>query len=86
MILKKIKKLKIGNKSVIDVVKIFISLFNISGNALVGINPPDEIAVSIIAEMLMIKEGGTGLPMTMPENVWSKVTSKINNSLSKSKI
>ncbi|MBU93094.1 MAG: hypothetical protein CL723_00700 [Chloroflexi bacterium] len=47
---------------------------------------PDEIAVSIIAEMLMIKEGGTGLPMTMPENVWSKVTSKINNSLSKSKI
>ena len=47
---------------------------------------PDEIAVSIIAEMLMIKEGGTGLPMAMPENVWSKITSKINNSLSKSKI
>ena len=47
---------------------------------------PDEIAVSIIAEMLMIKEGGTGLPMAMPENVWSKITSKINNSLSKSNI
>ena len=47
---------------------------------------PDEIAVSIIAEMLMIKEGGTGLPMAMPEKVWSKIISKINNSLSESKI
>ena len=36
--------------------------------------------------MLMIKEGGTGLPMAMPEKVWSKVISKINNSLSESKI
>ena len=36
--------------------------------------------------MLMIKEGGTGLPMAMPENIWSKIISKINNSLSESKI
>jgi len=36
--------------------------------------------------MLMIKEGGTGLPMAMSENVWSKIISKIKNSLSESNI
>ena len=35
---------------------------------------PDEIAVSIVAEMLMIREGGSGLPMTMPDNIWTKIT------------
>jgi len=47
---------------------------------------PDEIAVSIIAEMLMIREGGTGLSMAMPGNIWKKITSKINNLVTNNKI
>jgi xanthine dehydrogenase accessory factor len=47
---------------------------------------PDEIAVSIIAEMLMIREGGTGLPMAMPENIWEKITNKINNLVTNDKV
>mgnify|MGYP001158785929 FL=1 len=47
---------------------------------------PDEIAVSIVAEMLMIREGGSGLPMTMPDNIWTKITNKTNNLVAESKI
>tara|TARA_B110000116_G_scaffold158915_1_gene137515 strand:+ start:4516 stop:5655 length:1140 start_codon:yes stop_codon:yes gene_type:complete len=47
---------------------------------------PDEIAVSIIAEMLMIREGGTGLSMAMPENIWKKITNKINNLVTNDKV
>ena len=47
---------------------------------------PDEIAVSIIAEMLMIREGGTGLSMAMPENIWEKITNKINNLVTNDKV
>jgi len=47
---------------------------------------PDEIAVSIIAEMLMIREGGSGLPMTMPEKIWSKITSKTKKLVTETKI
>ena len=47
---------------------------------------PDEIAVSIVAEMLMIREGGSGLPMTMPENIWSKITTKTKNLVTQTKI
>jgi xanthine dehydrogenase accessory factor len=47
---------------------------------------PDEIAVSIIAEMLMIREGGTGLSMAMPDNIWEKITNKINNLVTNDKV
>ena len=47
---------------------------------------PDEMAVSIIAEMLMIREGGTGLSMAMPDNIWEKITNKINNLVTNDKV
>ena len=37
---------------------------------------PEEIAVSIIAEVLMFRLGGTGLPMKLEQRLLEKVQSK----------
>jgi xanthine dehydrogenase accessory factor len=42
---------------------------------------PDEIAVSIVAEMLMFRLGGTGLPMKLEERHLSRIEAKHKESL-----
>jgi hypothetical protein len=34
----------------------------------------------------MIREGGTGLSMAMPDNIWEKITNKINNLVTNDKV
>ena len=41
---------------------------------------PEEIAVSIIAEVLMFRLGGTGLPMKLDEALLEKIISKVEKS------
>ena len=71
IILNKIKKLKIGNKSVIEVVKIFVLLFSISDNVFVGRNPPDEIVVKA-----KLNESKSLIPAKVYKNIINKVEKK----------
>ena len=41
---------------------------------------PDEIAVSIMAEILMFRLGGTGLPMKLSERDFNRILSKVKGS------
>ena len=38
---------------------------------------PDEIAVSIMAEILMFRLGGTGLPMKLSERDFDRIVNKV---------
>ncbi|MBM3944567.1 MAG: xanthine dehydrogenase, partial [SAR202 cluster bacterium] len=42
---------------------------------------PEEIAVSIVAEMLMFRLGGTGLPMKLDEHQIARIEAKSKESL-----
>ena len=65
------KKLKIGNKSDNDVIKIFTLVFNISDKLLVGRNPPDEIEVKA-----KWNESNSLMPDKLYKNIMIRVEKK----------
>ena len=47
---------------------------------------PEEIAISIMSEMLMFRLGGSGLPMKLDEKQFDRIKKKISEEDSKSKV
>jgi xanthine dehydrogenase accessory factor len=47
---------------------------------------PEEIAISIMSEILMFRLGGSGLPMKLDEKQLDRINKKISEEDSKSKV